>query len=295
MGSNPTGPTIGPPTTNPHLIDYAFHLKKEGYRPSTIERHVRALKNLPLSNPEEVKSILASSQVRESVKELVSNCLARYYQFSKVPFSKPIYKRVERNVFLPYEEECIQLIAELPRSKAAFCQLLKETGCRAGEAMQLKWSDINNGIVSIEPEKGSKPRQFQLSPKLLSMIHALPRKGNKIWNTNLHHFSDNFYRQRRAIADRLGNPRINSIRFHSFRHLKASREYAKTKDLVHVQRLLGHRSIASTLRYIQLQTIGDDDFICKAASTPEEGIKLIEAGFAFEASINGVSLFKKRK
>ena len=293
MGSNPTGPTIAPPTAN--LINYGLFLQREGYRPSTIERHIRAIKNLPIDNPESAKQAVANSNQSEGVKELVCNCLAKYYEFVKVPFSKPIYRRIEKNVFLPYEEEVIQLISELPRSKAALCQLLKETGCRAGEAFQLKWADINNGVVSITPEKHSKPRQFQLSPKLLAMLQSLPRKGLKIWSSNLHHFSDNFYRQRRVIADKLGNLRINSIHFHTFRHLKGSREYARTKDLVHVQWLLGHRSIASTLKYIQLQSFEDDEFICKAAKSFSEAADLIQNMFDYICDMDGTKLFRKRK
>jgi len=295
VGSNPTGPTINPHAPNSQLVNYGLFLRREGYRPSTIERHLRSLKSLPLHNPDLAKQQLADSDAAESTKEVVANSLAKYYAFLKIPFSKPIYRRVERNIFLPYEEEVVQLISELPRSKAAFCQLLRETGCRAGEAFQLKWTDLSNGVVSITPEKHSKPRQFQLSPKLLSMLNSLPKKGTRIWSANPHHFCDNFYRQRKAIAEKLGNPRVNGIHFHTFRHLKASREYHRTKDLVYVQRLLGHRSIATTLKYIQLQSFENEEFVCKMAKSLSEASSLIEAGFEYVTELDGVRLFRKRK
>ncbi len=50
-----------------------------------------------------------------------------------------------------------------------------------------------------------------------------------------------FRAQRKRIANKLGNPRILKIHFHTFRHWKASTEYAKTKDILHVMKLLGHK------------------------------------------------------
>lgn len=50
------------------------------------------------------------------------------------------------------------------------------------------------------------------------------------------------------------------------------------------------------MKYLQLVDFKEEDqFICKAVSTADEAVKLIEAGFTFETMISGVSLFKKRK
>lgn len=80
-----------------------------------------------------------------------------------------------------------------------------------------------------------------------------------------------------------------------FLSLKASLEYHANKDIVHVQRLLGHKSIASTLKYIQLIDTSPDEWIYKAVTFAEEAAKLIEAGFTCETRINGVSPFKRRR
>jgi hypothetical protein len=42
--------------------------------------------------------------------------------------------------------------------------------------------------------------------------------------------------------------------------------YHKTKDILHVMRVLGHRSIQNTLVYTQLIDFQDEDFTSKAAS-----------------------------
>ena len=58
--------------------------------------------------------------------------------------------------------------------------------------------------------------------------------------------------KRRKIAETLQNPRLLQIKFHTFRHFKATMEYNKTKDILHVKQLLGHRNLNSTLTYTQL-------------------------------------------
>jgi len=98
------------------------------------------------------------------------------------------------------------------------------------------------------------------------------------------------------MASKLGNPRIQSIHFHTLRHWKGSTEYHKTKDIVHVSRLLGHRSIQNTLRYIQLQAEEDDSFLCKAAKSRSEVTVLVESGYDYVCKLeDGIQMFRKRK
>jgi integrase len=104
-----------------------------------------------------------------------------------------------------------------------------------------------------------------------------------------------YTRQRKRIAQKLGNPRINQITFHIFRHWKATMEYHKTKDILHVMRLLGHKNIKNTLVYTQLVTFEDDDYTCKAAATVKDATELIEAGYEYVCDIESVKLFRKRK
>ena len=71
-------------------------------------------------------------------------------------------------------------------------------------------------------------------------------------------FDDNKLRQnfnylRKVAARKLGNPRLLEITFITFRHWFGTMEYHKTKDILHVQRLLGHRNIQNTLIYIDLE------------------------------------------
>ena len=73
-------------------------------------------------------------------------------------------------------------------------------------------------------------------------------------------------------------------------------EYHKTKDLLHIKALLGHKDLRTTLRYTQLlETLETDDYHCKTANTIKEDTDLIENGFEYVTEIDGTKLFRKRK
>jgi len=103
-------------------------------------------------------------------------------------------------------------------------------------------------------------------------------------------------KQRRKIANKLKNPRILRITFHTFRRWKATMEYAKTKDILHVMRLLGHRNINNTLIYTQLVNFKDDEYVSKVATNAEEACQLVEAGFEYVCTTpENLMIFRKRK
>ena len=110
------------------------------------------------------------------MKELASNVLEVYYtKYQKIPFTKPIYRRIENIPFLPTSEEAVDLISGLTRQIRTFCQFLKETGARAGEVHNVRWSDLYEGYVNIQPEKHSNPRRIKLSPKSNSYRKQIER------------------------------------------------------------------------------------------------------------------------
>lgn len=76
-------------------------------------------------------------------------------------------------------------------------------------------------------------------------------------------------------------------------------EYHKTKDIIHVQQLLGHCDIKSTMTYINLEQAlfneEDGSFHVRVAQTPEEIQSYIESGFEFVVAKDNLLYFRKRK
>ena len=82
----------------------------------------------------------------------------------------------------------------------------------------------------------------------------------------------------------------------AFRHWKATMEYHKTKDILHVKQLLGHRMIENTMKYTQLAKFEDpEEFTCRVAASLEEGKELIEAGVQYVTDMDDKKLFRKPK
>ncbi len=75
--------------------------------------------------------------------------------------------------------------------------------------------------------------------------------------------------------------------------------YHETHDPVLVQEFLGHRTIDTTLLYIQLEkalfTADSDEFTVKATNDTEEVQALLEVGFEYVCTKEDLMFFKKRK
>jgi hypothetical protein len=72
-------------------------------------------------------------------------------------------------------------------------------------------------------------------------------------------------------------------------------EYAKTKDVLHVMKMLGHRNIQNTLLYTQLINFESDEYHSATAATVQDAQKLVEADFEYVCDFNNTKLFRKRK
>jgi len=144
------------------------------------------------------------------------------------------------------------------------------------------------------------PGIFNVSTKLIDMLQALPRKTEYVFgkpNKAAKQYSLRLQRQR--LAQKLQNPRLEQITFHTFRHWKGTIEYHKTKDIIHVQQLLRHRQIENTLVYISIEQAmfqtENNEFHVKVANTLEEACKLLEVGFDYVTDMEGKKVFRKRK
>lgn len=88
---------------------------------------------------------------------------------------------------------------------------------------------------------------------------------------------------------------------HALRHWKATKEYHRTKDILHVQQLLGHKNIQNTLIYINLEKAlfngNDEGFTSRVATNVGEACSLIETGFEYITGDNSDcgKIFRKRR
>ena len=278
-------------------------MKINNYSEDTIERYGRTLETLvkrgaDLKNPETVKEVISRQPWSEGTKANTVNAIQLFYKYHKIKAEFPKYKREEKIPFIPTENEIDQLISATKHQLATFLQVLKETGARCGEALNLKWTDYNTeaATLNITPEKGSNPRGLKISNKLQAMLSTLPQTSKKIFTyCDKKSLRRTFERARKRVANNTGNPRILQIHFHTLRHWKATTEFHKTNNLVLVMKILGHKSLSNTQRYIQLLPDLSDDFVCEVAHNTQEVVKLVEAGYIFVQTIGNEHIYKKRK
>jgi len=287
------------------IINLLLKLRGEGYKESTLRTVGYALKHIAkhvrLNNVEGVKAFI-SSKGFDSYKKKLVDAYALYCKMYGLVFDKPKYKRINRLPFVPLEQEVNALIGGLPLKYACFCQVMKDTGARPVEAWNLKWTDVNseNNTISINnPAKGSNARIVKVSSQTIAMLNQLPRKNIYIFKNSerskLEDFADRIRVKRKKIAEKLCNPRINQITLRSLRHFKATMTYYKTRDILYVKEMLGHVSINNTLVYTHLVNFNENEYVSTVAKSIEEAQKLIEQGFEYVTTFDGVMLFRKRK
>lgn len=141
-------------------------------------------------------------------------------------------------------------------------RLLLETtyaaGLRVSETVRLKIKDIDSGRMTIRVEKGkgNKDRYTILSPRLLQDLRAYWRQyrptswlfPGRILDEHITRWSasEAFRTAKRAA----GIQKSGGI--HALRHSFATHLLERGVDLRTIQVLLGHRSLLSTMRYLQV-------------------------------------------
>jgi hypothetical protein len=61
------------------------------------------------------------------------------------------------------------------------------------------------------------------------------------------------------------------------------------------KKLLGHKNINSTMKYIGMINFKDDEFEVTTATTADEAKTILAAGFDYVTEKNGIMLFRKPK
>jgi integrase len=284
------------------IVEFSFWMLKQGYSKATIEGRIKLLERMTklganFNDEESIKETIAKQTWSISRKVNAVDAYDSLLRMQDKTWTPPIYKRVRTLPFIPTETEIDQLIAACSKRMSTFLQLLKETGMRCGEACQLKWTDMDllNNSVRVTPEKGGNPRNLRMSNKLVDMLKEIPNDTTLVFTYGTDALTRNFGRQRKRLALKLKNSRLNQITFHTFRHWKATMEYNKTKDILHVKEILGHKSINSTLLYTQLVNFKREEFTARIALTEQEACELVENGFEFVCDCDGNKIFRKRK
>jgi integrase/recombinase XerD len=159
-------------------------------------------------------------------------------------------------------EEVLQFLGCVPGLKhRTILTVCYAAGLRISEAIRLKVTDIDSKrmVIRIQQGKGQKDRYVMLSPKLLDILRtwwrvARPqgwlfpgdRAGRPITRMAVEHACQQAHRHC-GIAKPITPPRL--------RHGFAVHLLEAGTDVRTIQLLLGHRSLATTARYLRIATV----------------------------------------
>jgi len=289
------------------IISFAWHLKKLGRSEATIKTYTKYVQNIGkygnLNDPESIKLAIATHFKDRNTKRLACCAYDAFLKYLGISWEKPNYKTEHKRAFIPTDEEMHLAINTGRKRSVIFSMFLYETGARANEAQRLEWTDLDQerNKVTIKASKNGNARIITISKQLMNMLFSLPKKAKTVFpkaSPNTRQVS--FRLRMKNLARVHQNPRFLKIHCHTFRYSKALREYDKTKSILHVKKILGHKSIMTTQIYVELyeEIYGDmkpENYICETASTVKEAKKLVEAGFDYVCEIEGEQLFRKYK
>lgn len=158
--------------------------------------------------------------------------------------------------FLTTEEETAlrSKILETYRYGEAEFDLALNTGMRRGEQYRLRWQDVNlkTGIITIPRSKHGEKRHIPVNSAARAALETLwlrrTAPGYVCAGTEAERGRD----WRRWFEEAIKKAEIANFRWHDLRHTFASRLVMAGVDLRSVQELLGHKTIAMTVRYSHL-------------------------------------------
>jgi site-specific recombinase XerD len=131
-------------------------------------------------------------------------------------------------------------------------------GLRASEVTRLKVADIDSTrmCIRIEQGKGMKDRYLPLSPRLLQHLRAYWRRQRPpLWLFPGHPSDRPLHRSGASWIYHTAKKKAGITKpggIHTLRHCFATALLEAGTELVVIQRLMGHNSIRSTMRYLHI-------------------------------------------
>lgn len=227
---------------NKHLLPFFIGTLKE----VTPER-ITQYKNERLA-------FVTSASVRKELSILrhVLSMAIRLDKLAVSPFTKVKMPRdsVPRVRFLdPSEWEA--LLNNVPENYKAITVFLVNTGCRRGDALSLRWSniDMQNGFGVIEEDKRHKEKIITLNSDVVALLQSLPRHDT---DDRVFFWIPSGDAVTWAFGQALKKSNVVNFRLHDLRHTAASHLAMAGHDIKTIQEFLGHSDIRQTTRYAHL-------------------------------------------
>ena len=200
-------------------LDYRNRLTAEGVGANTINKH----------------QMLMSSVFTVLIKS------GDYYQEHPLKGVAKMKVRAKEMSFLTLEEIQI-LLANLSGDALKIARICLDTGARWSEAANLKGSQLANGKITFVDTKNGKNRTIPITIELFKDIYT--GKSGKLFAAS--------YTDFRVTIKSLGFELPKGQATHVLRHSYASHFVMNGGNILTLQKILGHSTIAQTMAYAHL-------------------------------------------
>ena len=148
-----------------------------------------------------------------------------------------------------HDEELEALLSHLPPYAYSICAVAGDTGMRYSELERLQWRDLDmqRHTITIRKTKSKEPRVIPMTERVHRIVRELriEMDQERVKRTAVFEMSQ----CRKPLihaAEKIGRKHFH---FHQLRHTFATRLLDKGVPIEQVQYLMGHKTIAMTLRY----------------------------------------------
>ena len=203
-------------------------------KPATVNRYLATLKHM---FSKAVEWNMASEDTLKGIRRV-----------------KLIKENNKRMRFLS-AEECAALVEACPPHLKPVVVAALNTGMRKQEILSLTWDrvDLRHGFILLDRTKNGEKKELSINGTLRSYLEGLAM-NNMDGHRHVFHDKDGkpYLDVKRSFLSACKKAGITDFHFHDLRHTFASQLVMAGIDLTTVKELLGHKSLAMTLRYAHL-------------------------------------------
>ena len=206
-----------------------------------------------------IKSLKAADASDATVNRYLSTtsafltfCKKRGFKTNEVPEMDWRDEDAGRIRWITYEEED-DLLSILPRQYSEVVWLAIRTGMRASELLSLKPEQVEDQWAHLWKTKNGGSRSIPLTVDMSGRLKALVAEGLPTYPQLRHQWD--------TARKAMGLSEDPTFVFHACRHTYATRSVQAGVNPVILQKLMGHKTIQTTLRYSHV----DDKTLSEAA------------------------------
>lgn len=208
-------------------------LKEEGYTPKSLSRKLNSTRTF-------YRYLKVNEFVTDDPSLLVDH---------------PKYELNPPRMLSPLEYRALRDAASVDSRIYAIIEVLLQTGIRIGELANLRMEDIGDSALHIRPYEGHEAREVPLNRRAKE---ALKRYVETRANTTDEHvFVTKTGRPflvrniRDAVERYFKKAGIENVKINDLRHTFVSHHLKQGVSLVFLSKVLGHKRLSSTERYLQ--------------------------------------------